>query len=142
MIEDRPTGIPEGFEQLPARGPFFDVNGPMWRRQATHSAPLSFGFLPEPRHTNSLGFVHGGMICAFLDSALAQTLVDRFHCRLVTRELNISFQNAIPKGRWAETIPEIGLRLDDDTITATADLIARKQICASAVGVFRLFPDK
>ena len=98
MSAQRPTRIPEGFTQIPTRGPFTDINGPIWRKSIGEGEPPLLGFFPEERHTNALGFVHGGMLSTVLDSAMAHVAYDRFKCRLVTLELNVKYHHAVFRG--------------------------------------------
>jgi len=134
-----PRRIPEGFEPVPTRGPFYDANGPVWRKQVAAGAQPIYGLMPELCHTNSLGFVHGGMIATFLDGAMAQSVYDRFQCRLVTLGLRISYRHVVPIGRWTEAT----ITLEDavgDRIIASADMRCRGSVCATAQAEFQLFP--
>ena len=133
--------IPEGFEKAPARGPFADANGPVWRKPGQDGTSPVFGLMPETRHTNALGFMHGGMIATFSDGAMAQSVYERHRCRLVTLALNISYQHVIPRGRWVEAHVMLGEAIDD-RVQAEARLICRKTVCAVATGEFQLFPQK
>ena len=132
--------IPEGFEPVPSRGLFFDENGPIWRKQGVANVPPVYGIMPELRHTNSLGFVHGGMIATFLDGAMAQSIYDTYQCRLVTLDLRISYRHVVPVGRWAEAT----IKLEDPAggrLIATADLHCRGSVCALSQGEYQLFPN-
>ena len=130
--------VPDGFVKSPSRGPFWDINGPVWQK-TTPSELAVFGFVSEQRHTNSLGFVHGGMIATFLDGAMAQTVYNRHRCRLVTLDLNVGYKHVVPAQRWIEASVSIE-HADDNHVTATARLMARKSECATATGLYRLFP--
>ncbi|MEO1305075.1 MAG: PaaI family thioesterase [Pseudomonadota bacterium] len=134
-----PSGVPAGFEPIPTRGQFTDLNGPIWRQTEPFGTPARLGFLPEARHTNTLGFVHGGMLSTVLDSAMAHVAHDRFQCRLVTLSLNLTFHHAVFKGRWADILVEF-TEQSDTLIGMKASLTARKSVCVSAVAEYRLFP--
>ena len=61
---------PTGFAPMPPRGPFLEANGPFY-----HDGGTRFGFVPETRHLNVLGFVHGGLLSTLMDSAMAHCAV-------------------------------------------------------------------
>jgi len=126
--------IPDGFAELPHRGPFTISNGPFYK---STTAPGVFGFLPEERHSNSLGFLHGGMVATFLDSAMAQTIADTHGYVLVTLGLSVTYEHLIAQGRWAEARVTLG-SLEGDTVSASVNLISRNISCASAEGRFKL----
>lgn len=138
MTPNRPVSIPDGFELTPPRGPFTGVNGPLWKKPGGAGELPVFGFLPEERHTNGLGFVHGGMVATFLDTAMAQTIFEQFGSRLVTLKLEVTYLNVAPKGRWCEAYVRLETR-EGDRLNASADLVARRQICASSKATFKLF---
>lgn len=139
MSVDRPVGVREGFERMPARGPFIAVNGPIWRRTGESGVLPLFGLLPEERHTNGLGFMHGGMIATFLDSAMAQAIFEKFGTRLVTLEFSVTFLHVVMKGRWCEAQVTLGAPIEN-RITAQVDMVSRGQVCAQGRGIFQLFP--
>lgn len=139
MTAERPRQVPAGFELTSPRGPFTALNGPIWRKADLPGEPPAFGLLPEERHTNGLGFVHGGMVATFLDSAMAQAIFETFSVRLVTLELKVSYLHVAMKGRWCEARITLGPR-EGNRVTANAEMISRGQICARSEGVFQLFP--
>ena len=134
-----PPGVPEGFSLAPIRGPFVDMNGPFWQSDILEAGRVRFGFLPGARHTNSLGFVHGGMLSTFIDNIMAQTVYSRFQCRLVTEDLRVSFKAAVFKKRWVEASTEI-VQSEDQLVKTKAELISRGAVCTVAQGVYRIFP--
>lgn len=138
MDDERPALIPEGFERAHSRGPFSQINGPFWRKRANDGA-LSFGFVPEDRHCNSFGFVHGGMISTFFDSSMAHTVFDRFRCRLVTKELRVQFRSAVFRGRWCEVAHEIR-SVEDNVVDIRGELLSRGGVAAVGEALFRIYP--
>ena len=58
-----------GFAASPSRGKFTIHNGPSYR--ATAEGDMRTGLWVLDRHCNGMGFMHGGMVSAFADSALA-----------------------------------------------------------------------
>lgn len=141
MTDIRLDQIPEGFLPIPTRGPFTDINGPIWQGPSRDGLLPRFGFFPEKRHTNALGFVHGGMVSTLLDSSMAHAVFDRYACRLVTLTLQIQFKNAVFPGRWAEI--EVTLDQQGETeIRARATLFSRGAVSVEGNAVYRLFPRK
>lgn len=137
MTQGGRNRIPDGFELAPVRGAFSSANGPFYRLEGPAGALPRFGFMPEARHCNGLGFVHGGMIATALDHAMAQCLFEQHDRRLVTLSLNVAFERPVPKGRWV-TI-EIGLPGETGGETRlSATLYSRTLACAKAEAVYRL----
>src|SRR5258708_9357874 len=64
------VSIPPGFRQLTEAIGFAAANGPWFEK--LEDGRVIRGFLPGPEHANGLGIVHGGMLAAFLDSAIRQ----------------------------------------------------------------------
>ncbi len=141
MADIARLNIPEGFSEIPPRGPFWRINGPMFKKNSHSGTPPEFAFLPTTDHCNALGFVHGGMIASILDSSMAQSIFDAHHCKMVTTNLNTTFLNAVARGRWSTVSVTLNQPVDE-TIRATATLMSRGRECANAIGLFKLFPNK
>lgn len=127
----------EGFTELSSRGAFVANNGPFFVENPQRSDTRRFAFMPEAKHCNSLGFVHGGMVTTFLDSCMAQSVADAHQFALVTIELNVSFENLVAKDRWAIAEVVLQQRLDD-SVVANAVLKSRGLDCVKASGTFKL----
>lgn len=134
-----PINIPDGFEIVQNKGPFADVNGPFFRLNKLDGTPATtFGFLPETRHNNSLGFMHGGMISTLLDGFMAQAISETHQRKLVTLKLNIEFKSTISTGNWVQA--DVALcKSENNLIEGAATLQSNNRICATATGTFRLF---
>lgn len=93
------SGLPEGFEPAVARAPFLEHNGPFFERITSEGLPQR-AFQVLPRHTNSLGLVHGGMLAAFMDGVLAMGVLlgaGRFG---VTVSLSLDYLRMARTGDW------------------------------------------
>ncbi len=136
---DNRHSIPNGFVPIVDRGPLVDLLGPFYRYQSKdNTSPKKFGFMPENRHTNNLGFMHGGMISTLLDVFMAQALSEIYDQKLVTLTLKIEFHHVIMIGKWVEA--EVTLnKVSDNLTTISATLNSRNRVCASAIGSFKLF---
>jgi len=98
--------MPAGFEEF-ASSPFFATVGPAWIRR--RDVPPTFGIRIEPRHCNSGGTAHGGLLVALADLALGQgirAVVGR-NVRLITAGLSADFARPIAVGQWVEAQADI-----------------------------------
>ena len=128
--------VPDGFLLMPTRGPFIDANGPFY-----YDGEKGFGFFPEERHCNLLGFTHGGVVATFLDSAMAHCIVKRHKVAIVTDELNITYKSIIVKNRWASVTVALQNPVDD-YVQAKAALSSRGAVCAEGRAWFKLLPSR
>lgn len=130
-----PEGVPAGFAPSPSRGPFTRHNGPVYRASA--SGDLRSGLLVLDRHCNSMGFLHGGMISAFADGALAWAVWDATGRMSVTLKLTLSFLDIVREGEWLEAHPQVSA-VNDGLVHVSADLsVAGPRVAARADAVFR-----
>ena len=58
--------------------------------------------MPEKRHANSLGIVHGGMLAAFLDSAMGTAVFHDIERRAVTLKLSLDYLGPARIGDWLQ----------------------------------------
>ena len=80
---------------------FFGLLGPLWTRK--EQGAWAYAFLPEAKHTNPAGIVHGGMLTTLLDhtvSVVAWESVERRPC--VTVQLDVQFVAAVHPGQLVE----------------------------------------
>ena len=91
--------IPEGFTEIDAAG-FAAANGPWFEKR--EGSRLIRGFMPEKRHANTLGIVHGGMLAAFLDSAMGTAVFGELQRRAVTLKLSLDYLGPARIGHWLQ----------------------------------------
>lgn len=91
---------PEGFAPFPNRGPFSRHIGPFWRKSVLEG--VLHGFFVEPHHCNNMGTLHGGMIAAFLDGALAHAAHRLAPAPAVTVRMSVDYLGAGAQGDWIE----------------------------------------
>ena len=84
-----PVAIPPGFRKLTEASGFAAANGP-WFEKIDGSRAIR-GFMPGPQHANALGIVHGGMLAAFLDSAMGTAVLHTLDRRAVTVRLSLDY---------------------------------------------------
>lgn len=131
--EHRPP--PPGFEVSRSRGPFTTRNGPVCR--ATAEDDLRSGIWVLPRHCNSMGFMHGGMVSSFADGALAWAVWHATRKMSVTLKLTTTFLGTIRPDDWLEARPEV-ISVDDGIVQVEADLVITPDtLAARASATFR-----
>lgn len=91
--------IPPGFKEIDVAG-FARANGPWFEKE--EGGRLIRGFMPEKRHANTLGIVHGGMLAAFLDSAMGTAVFHTLERRAVTLRLTLDYLGPARVGDWLQ----------------------------------------
>lgn len=101
------SAVPAGFLPVGPTSPFNELVGPFYvKRDAT---TFAIGMVVEPKHRNSHGIVHGGMICTLIDMALgyaARYATDPPR-RLVTTSLSVDFAANAGPGDWIEARADV-----------------------------------
>lgn len=97
MTEETVPAPPDGFRPS-ARGPYSTHNGPFFHRASEEG--LEHAFFVLPRHCNSIGIVHGGMLSTFLDGVLAGAVGRVVGSTCVTVHLSIDFLSMARAGDW------------------------------------------
>jgi uncharacterized protein (TIGR00369 family) len=90
---------PEGFAEMDLTGEFWRMSGPFYQRNAAN--PTEQAFLAGSRYCNARGFVHGGMLSAFLDRLFSHAVAaatDR--ANTVTVHLSVDFLAAAKIDQW------------------------------------------
>jgi uncharacterized protein (TIGR00369 family) len=100
-----PAHIPPGFRELTEASGFAAANGPWFEKIEDGRAVR--GFLPGPQHANALGIVHGGMLAAFLDSAMGTAVWQTLQRRAVTLTLSLDYLGPARIGDWLEAVGEV-----------------------------------
>jgi len=138
-----PAPPPAGFIPHYRQSPLTDPWEPLYSRKTADAVVL--GLRAEMAHTNSRGFVHGGLISALADNAMG--LSGGLHLRgdnqsesrsLVTVNLALDFLGLARVGQWLEfetTFVKAGATLCFTQAFVTAD----GEACARANAVFRVF---
>ncbi len=97
--------IPPGFREISEASGFAAANGPWFEK--VEGRRVWRGFLPGPQHANALGIVHGGMLAAFLDSALGSVVWRAIDRRCVTLRLTLDYLSPARVGDWLEATGEL-----------------------------------
>jgi uncharacterized protein (TIGR00369 family) len=99
------VSIPPGFRRLIEATGFAATNGP-WFEKVEDGRAIR-GFRPGRQHANALGIVHGGMLAAFLDSAMGTAVFHTLQRRAVTVRLSIDYLAPGKVGDWLEAVGEV-----------------------------------
>ena len=137
MPADQPDIIaPPGFVHV-LRAPFVNHVGPLF--QASENAPgeITLGLTVELVHTNTMGFMHGGMIATICDSAMARAAVFKLNRRAVTLRMGMEYFDPLRKGDW---LTAHGRLVGHDDEVAQTECLVRvgEEVRARGTGVFRL----
>jgi len=129
--------VPPGFERHFRQSPLTDPWEPLYSRKTDDAVIL--GLVAEAAHTNSRGFVHGGLISALADNAMglscARCLGDG--ASLVTVNLTLDFLGTARIGQWLE-FSTVFVRPGGTLSFAQAFVTADGEPCARANAVFRV----
>lgn len=129
--------VPAGFAPHSRKSPLTDPWEPLYSRIADETVVLALR--AGPAHTNSRGFVHGGLISALADNAMGLSCARRLGdvASLVTVNLNVDFLGSALTGQWLE-FDTVFVRPGSTLCFAQAFVTADGQPCARANAVFRV----
>ena len=129
--------VPEGFERHYRQSPVTDPWEPLYSRKTEDAVIL--GLRAQAAHTNSRGFVHGGLISALADNAMGLSCSHRLggEASLVTVNLTLDFLGSAQIGQWLEFTTAF-VKNGGTLSFAQAFVTADGQPCARANGVFKV----
>lgn len=128
---------PAGFAPHDRKSPLTDPWEPLYSRKTEGAVVL--GLRAGSAHTNSRGFVHGGLIGALADNGMGLSCARRLNHAggLVTVNLNIDFLAMALDGQWLE-FDTVFVKPGRTLCFAQAFVTADGQPCARANAVFRV----
>jgi uncharacterized protein (TIGR00369 family) len=131
-----PFAPPPGFAPHPRRSPLTEPWEPLYSREAAGAVVL--GLQARAAHTNSRGFVHGGLIGALADNAMGLSCarVSGHAGGFVTVSLSVDFLGVALEGQWLE-FDTVFVKPGRTLAFAQAFVTADGQPCARADAVFR-----
>ena len=130
------TRLPEGAEQIPFGG--FNQHVGVFYQLPQEGGLYRYCFAVEPRHMNSTGTVHGGMLMSFADIAMSRTARIGSGARSSTT-VSLSCDFVAP-GRLEDFI-EARVRVTRHTrsvVFLMADLVAESRVLLTATGVWKI----
>jgi uncharacterized protein (TIGR00369 family) len=133
----RTENPPLGFLPHDRKSPLTDPWEPLFSRKTEDAVIL--GLRAGRAHTNSRGFVHGGLISALADNAMGLSCARRLNHTggLVTVNLNVDFLGSALEGQWLE-FDTVYVKPGRTLCFAQAFVTADGQPCARANAVFRV----
>ena len=130
-----PDLLAQGWKPMPAQD-YPAMIGPFMARRA--ETGWEYGFLPERRHLNIGGVVHGGMLMSFMDDVLGMTVWEAAGRRPVTTvQLNHHF---IAPGKLGGLVIGRGevLRTTRSVVFIRGMLTSGDQVLVHADGVWKI----
>jgi uncharacterized protein (TIGR00369 family) len=129
------VSTPPGFRELTEAIGFAAVNGP-WFEKVEDGRAIR-GFRPGPQHANALGIVHGGMLAAFLDSAMGTSVFHGLGRRAVTLKLSIDYLGPGRVGDWLQAEGEV-IAHDENVAHVRGRLYGPRHDVLAGLGIFSL----
>jgi len=129
------VSIPPGFRRLTETVGFAAANGP-WFEKVENSRSVR-GFVVGPQHANALGIVHGGMLAAFLDSAMGTAVWHALGRRSVTLRLSLDYLGPARVGDWLQAEGEV-VGHDEHVARVRGRLYGRRHDVLAGLGAFAL----
>lgn len=127
--------LPPGFRLVAQTSGFADASGPWFEK--VEGGRLIRGFLPGPRHANSHGIVHGGMLATFIDSAMGSTVFHVLERRCVTVRLSLDYLMPGRLGDWLQAEAEV-VGHDENMAQVRARVYGARHDTLTALGSFAL----
>lgn len=127
---------PPGFIHV-ARAPFVNHVGPLYQAEQDAPGEMTLGLKVDLVHTNTMGFMHGGMIATICDSAMARAAVFLLQRRTVTLRMGMEYFDPIRRGDWLTAHARL---VDQDGEVAQTECLVKVggTVRARGTGVFRL----
>jgi uncharacterized protein (TIGR00369 family) len=127
---------PPGFARHFRASPLTEPWEPLYSRRDGDAVRI--GFQVARPHTNSRGFVHGGMLSALADNAMGLSCGPSLDgASVVTVSLALDFLGPARIGQWVEVAPKVN-RVGATLCFVEAELTADGQPCAKAHATFRV----
>jgi uncharacterized protein (TIGR00369 family) len=129
------VSIPPGFRELKESIGFAAANGP-WFEKIENGRAIR-GFMPGPQHANALGIVHGGMLAAFLDSAMGGAVIRALQRRVVTLRLSLDYLGPARIGDWLQAEGQV-VGHDEHVAQVRGRLYGPRHEVLAGLGAFAL----
>ncbi len=137
MPADQPDIVaPPGFVHV-LRAPFVNHVGPLFQSVENAPGEITLGLMVELVHTNTMGFMHGGMIATICDSAMARAAVFKLNRRTVTLRMGMEYFDPVRKGDWLTAHGRL-VGHDEEVAQTECVILVDGEVRARGTGVFRL----
>jgi uncharacterized protein (TIGR00369 family) len=135
MTEDETSPPPpDGFVAFKRRGPFTEYNGPFFHRPSETLTEHAFFVLP--RHCNSLGIAHGGMLASFIDGMLGNAVSSGVKATAVTIHLSLDYLSMARSGEWVQGEARLTRRTRDVAFAEARAFVGAKDV-VRATAIFK-----
>ena len=137
VVPDDADVIPEGFELMPAFGPFHEMVGPTWYRKSERGQVV--GMRVREQHRNLGQMMHGGMVCMLADTAItwASKHSRKPALKVLTTSLTVNFLGNAQPGDWVEAHVDV-LRSGKRVVFSDCLIWANGQRIAQASAQFQV----
>jgi uncharacterized protein (TIGR00369 family) len=137
VVPDDGDVIPEGFELMPAFGPFHEMVGPTWYRKSERGQVV--GMRVREQHRNLGQMMHGGMVCMLADTAItwASKHSRKPVLKVLTTSLTVNFLGNAQPGDWVEAHVDV-LRSGKRVVFSDCLIWANGQRIAQASAQFQV----
>lgn len=130
---EEPDGVPAGFAPFVIDSRFVNGLGPLWVAQD----PVRLGLVPDERHANIAGLVHGGMLATLADVALfAVATGGKVMQAGVTVTLSTSFVAPAHLGRFLHAEGRV-VRGGRSIVFVDGDVVQAGEVVATFSGTVR-----
>ena len=136
MPDEAPSSAPPGFVYV-SRAPFVNHVGPLFQAEQDAPGEMTLGLKVDAVHTNTMGFMHGGMIATVCDSAMARSTHGTLKRRTVTLRMAMEYFDPVKQGEWMEAHGRL-VDHDEDVAHTECLIVIKGQTVARSTGVFRL----
>lgn len=128
--------IPPHFEPHFRRSGLTDPWEPLYSQRLPEA--IFLGLRAGPAHSNSRGFVHGGLLAALADNAMGMACshASGGTASMVTVNLSMDFVAAAQQGQCIEVRPTV-IKVGRNLSFARAVILADEKICARANATFQ-----
>ena len=127
--------VPPGFRELKEAIGFAAANGPWFEK--VEGSRLIRAFRPGLQHANAHGIVHGGMLAAFLDSAMGTAVFHTLNRRAVTLHLSLDYLGPGRLGDWLQAEGEV-VGHDEHVAQVRGRLYGPRHEVLTGLGAFAL----
>ena len=133
-LPSHPEHVPEGYSPIQSSNTFGAINGPIFEKRDADG--WARGFMPEDRHSNMAGIVHGGMLMTFADILLARAVLEVAEPPFVTLRLVGDFVSPAFKDNWVEGRARITSQTDSIYLVE-GEVKSRSKLVLQVTGSFK-----
>ncbi|MBI1358836.1 MAG: hypothetical protein GC155_00970 [Alphaproteobacteria bacterium] len=127
---------PPGYEFRP-RAPYINHVGPIWQWTENEPGTMRLALRVADVHSNTMGYMHGGMIATMVDSAMARAMHAVLGRRALTLKMGLEYLDAVKVGELLEVHGRL-VAADEQVAQTEALVKVGESLRARGTGLFRL----